>query len=62
MCPLCISSMALAVAGATSTGAVSTFAVRRFGHMGKQPRTHQPEETLRHDNEPNGAPEHSFAR
>jgi hypothetical protein len=62
MCPLCISSMALTVAGATSTGALSTLVVRRFAHIGKKPKTHQPEETLRHDNEPARAPEHSLAR
>jgi hypothetical protein len=62
MCPLCISSMALTVAGATSTGAVSTFLVRRFAHIAKKLKTHQPEETLRHDNEPDRAPERSLAR
>jgi hypothetical protein len=62
MCPLCISSVALTVAGATSTGAVSTFLARRFAHIGKKPNTHQHKETLRHDNEPNRAPERGLAR
>ncbi len=62
MCPLCISSMAVTAAGATSTGAVSTFILRRFGHIRMKPKAHQPEETLRHDNEPDRTPEHSLAR
>jgi hypothetical protein len=62
MCPLCISSMALTVAGATSTGAVSTFLVRRFAHIAKKVKTHQSEETLRHDNESDRPLEHSLAR
>jgi hypothetical protein len=56
MCPLCISSMALTVAGATSTGAVSMLLVRRFAPIARKLKTHQPEETLRNDNEPNRAP------
>lgn len=59
MCPLCISSMALTVAGATSTGAVSTFVVRRLGHK-KPQRTQPPEETIHHDNKPDRAPENSL--
>jgi hypothetical protein len=51
MCPLCISSMALMVAGATSTGAVSTFIVRRFPRIASKPKTQQPEETVHHDGE-----------
>jgi hypothetical protein len=56
MCPLCISSMALTVAGATSTGAVSMLLVRRFAPIARKLKTHQPEETLRNENEPNQAP------
>jgi hypothetical protein len=62
MCPLCISSMALTVAGATSTGAVSTFIVRRFAHIGKKPTKHQPEETLHHDDESDRTLERGLAR
>jgi hypothetical protein len=61
MCPLCISSMALTVAGATSTGAAGAFMVRRFSRIVRKPKTQQPDckEKIRHDNEP--APEHSLA-
>ena len=50
MCPLCISSMALAVIGATSAGAVSTFLARHFAHLASEGKTQQPEskEAIRH--------------
>ena len=64
MCPLCISSMALMAAGATSTGAVSTFMARRFARMVTKPKNHQPdcEEIIRHDDQSDRAPERSLAR
>ena len=62
MCPLCISSMALTVAGATSTGAVSTFMVRRFARIASKPKAQQPEETLHHDDESDRTLERSRAR
>jgi hypothetical protein len=64
MCPLCISSMALTVASATSTGAVSTFMVRRFVRIVTEPKTQQPDckETIHHDDDSDRAPEHSLAR
>ncbi len=64
MCPLCISSMALTVAGATSTGAAGTFIARRFARIARKPKTKQPDgkETIRHDDESNRTLEHSLAR
>jgi hypothetical protein len=64
MCPLCISSMALTVAGATSTGAVSTFMVRRFARIVRKPKTQQPDckETIHHDDDSDRAPKRSSAR
>jgi hypothetical protein len=63
MCPLCISSAALLVAGATSTGAVGTFMARRFAgialHRTTQPS--DPKETTRHDHEPGGTAEDRLA-
>jgi hypothetical protein len=61
MCPLCISSMALTVAGATSTGAVSTFVVRSFTRMVRKAKTQNDKETMRHDNETDRAPERRLA-
>jgi hypothetical protein len=61
MCPLCISSMALTVAGATSTGAVSTFMVRSFARMVRKAQAQNDKETMRHDNEPDRAPERRLA-
>ncbi len=64
MCPLCISSMALTVAGATSTGAVSTFMVRRFAGIVRNPKTQQPDckEAIHHDDDSDRAPKRSSAR
>jgi hypothetical protein len=64
MCPLCISSMALTLAGAISTGAVSTFMARRFAPIASKPKTQPPDgkETIRHDNKSARAPERSLAR
>ncbi len=64
MCPLCISSMALTVAGATSTGAVSTFIARRFARMVTKPKNQQPDckEAIRHDDKSDRALERSLAR
>jgi hypothetical protein len=61
MCPLCISSLALTVAGATSTGALSTFV---FARILRKQKTQQPDwkETIHHDDDSHRAPEHSFAR
>lgn len=61
MCPVCISSMALTVAGATSTGAVSTFILRRIAGKSK---TQQPDckETLRHDDESDRTLDRGFPR
>ena len=63
MCPLCISSMALTMAGATSTGASSSFIVRRFAGMSK-PKTQQPDgkEKIRHDDESKRTLERGLAR
>jgi hypothetical protein len=63
MCPLCISSMALAVIGATSTGAVSTFLARRFARLARGGKTQQSEskETIRHDDKPDRAPQGRLA-
>ena len=64
MCPLCISSMALTVAGATSAGTVSTFMVRRFARLTRKPITQQPnyKETIRHDDESERTLERGLAR
>ena len=64
MCPVCISSMALTVAGATSTGAVSTFMLRRIARIGSKSKTQQPDckEALRHDDESDRTLDRSFAR
>jgi hypothetical protein len=63
MCPVCISSTMLAVAGATSTGAVGTFVVRSFARIARVGETQQPEskETIRHDHKPDRAPESRLA-
>jgi hypothetical protein len=61
MCPLCISSMALTVAGATSTGAVSTFMVRRFARFVSKAKTQNYKETMRHDKQPDREPERRLA-
>ena len=63
MCPACLSSMALAVAGATSTGAISAFVARGFAGIARGGKTQQPEseETIRHDHEPDRAPESRLA-
>jgi hypothetical protein len=64
MCPICISSMALAVTGATSAGAVSTFVARSFARIPRGNKT-QPsasKETIRHDHEPDRAPQGRLAR
>jgi hypothetical protein len=60
MCPLCISSMAMAVAGATSAGAPSTFVARSFARIPRGNSTS--EETIRHDYEPVRAPQGRLAR
>jgi hypothetical protein len=64
MCPVCISSMALAVAGAASTGAVSTFVARSFARIPRGSKTQPSEskETIRHDHQPDRAPEDRLAR
>jgi hypothetical protein len=64
MCPICISSMALTVAGATSTGVISTFMVRRLGRFASKPKTQEPDckETIRHDDESDRTLERSLAR
>jgi hypothetical protein len=63
MCPVCISSMASAVAGATSIGTVGTFFARRLARIAKRGKTQQPEskETFRHDYELNRASESRIA-
>jgi len=63
MCPFCISSMALAVTGATSTGAAGTFLARRFARLARGDKTQQPEskETVRHDDKPDREPEGRLA-
>ena len=63
MCPVCISSMALAVTGATSTGAAGTFLARRFARLARGDKTQQPEskETVRHDDKPDREPEGRLA-
>jgi hypothetical protein len=63
MCPACISSMALAVAGVTSTGAVSTFVARGFARIARGGKTQQPEseEVIHHDHKPDAAPEDRLA-
>ncbi len=63
MCPVCISSMALAVAGAASTGAASTFVARSFARIARVGKTQQPEskESIRYDHEPDRAPERRLA-
>jgi hypothetical protein len=53
MCPACIESFALAMAGITSTGAVSTFLARGIARMTRRAENQQPEkETIRHEHEP----------
>jgi hypothetical protein len=41
MCPVCISSIALAVAGAASIGAVSTFTTLSLARLARPGETHQ---------------------
>jgi hypothetical protein len=52
MCPACISSVALAVAGATSTGAAA-FVVRGFARIARRGTTQPPasKEEIRYDND-----------
>jgi hypothetical protein len=64
MCPLCISSMALAIAGTTLAGAVSTFVAGGFARIARGGKT-QPsnsKETIRNDHQPDRAPEDRLAR
>jgi hypothetical protein len=60
MCPACISSMTLAVAGATSTGAVGAFVVRSVARITRRGKTEQSEseEAIRHDYHTNREPNH----
>jgi hypothetical protein len=41
MCPVCISTIALTVAGATSTGGVTAFVVKKFLPKGGTNKTRQ---------------------
>jgi hypothetical protein len=59
MCPICISPMALALAGATSAGAVSTFVARI--PRGNKTQLSASKETIRHDHEPDRAPQGRLA-
>jgi len=66
MCPACISSIALAVASATSTGAASAFVARSFARIARPGKTQQPEpreskESIRHDFESDRTPEGRLA-
>jgi hypothetical protein len=62
MCPACIESLALAMAGVTSAGAVSTFLARGIARITRRAETQQPEkETIRHAHEPDRAPEGGLA-
>lgn len=64
MCPACISSIALAVAGTTSTGAVSAFVVRGVARFARAGKRQQPEfkEAVRHDHESDQTPESRLER
>jgi hypothetical protein len=63
MCPVCISSMAFVVAGATSIGTVGTFVARSFARIARVGKAQLPEskETIRHDYESDRAPESRIA-
>jgi hypothetical protein len=62
MCPACIESVALTMAGLTSAGAVSTFLARSIARITRRAETHQFEkETIRHEHESDRAPESGFA-
>jgi hypothetical protein len=50
MCPACISSIALVVTGAISTGTASAFVVRMFPRTtGSRSQPPESKETIRHD-------------
>jgi len=62
MCPACIESVALTMAGITSTGAVSTFLARSIARITGRAGTHQSEkEIIRHEHESDRAPEGGIA-
>jgi hypothetical protein len=51
MCPACISTMVLALAGAVTTGTAGTFVMQKRACMASRGKTQpaQSEETVRHD-------------
>jgi hypothetical protein len=52
MCPACVESVALAMAGVTSAGTVSTFLARAIARITRRAETQQPEkETIFHEHE-----------
>jgi hypothetical protein len=62
MCPVCIESVGLVVAGVTSTGAVGAFLARNIARIQRRAGTQQPEkETIRHEYESDRAPEDGLA-
>ena len=62
MCPACIESLALTMAGVTSAGAVSTLLARGIARITRRAETQQLEkETIHHEHEPDRAPEGGLA-
>jgi hypothetical protein len=52
MCPVCISIVAVAVAGASSPGAAIAFLARRAERIATQFTSVQQKEIVRHDHQP----------
>jgi hypothetical protein len=62
MCSACIESVALAMAGVTSAGAVSTLLAQAIARVSRRAETQQPEkETIFHEHETDRAPEGGLA-
>jgi hypothetical protein len=51
MCPACISTMVLAIAGAIATGTAGTFVAQRWASIAGRGKPNHPtsKETVRHD-------------
>jgi len=64
MCPACVSSVVLAIAGAITTGTAGTFVAQRSAYIAGRGKTQptQTKETDRHDHEPDRTPDVGLAR
>ena len=57
MCPVCLETLALAIAGVTSTGAASIFLARHIALSMSNAKKQPEKERIRHEQESDRAPE-----